>query len=82
MAAAIAGKHAPGSTLTYHDVDGEKEWFEKYGNNGYGYGPSEYKVYISRAIPSNHKYIAIEVGEESAIIGKSQGRGSLNWSLK
>jgi len=82
LAAAIAGKHAPGSTLTYHDVDGEKEWFEKYGNNGYGYGPSEYKVYISRAIPSNHKYIAIEVGEESAIIGKSQGRGSLNWSLK
>lgn len=82
LAAAKAGKHAPGSTLTYHDVDGEKEWFAKYGNNGYGFGPSEYKVYISRAIPSKHLYIAIEEGGEDFILGASRTGGGLNWSLK
>ena len=82
MAAAKAGKHAPGSTLTYHDVEGEKEWFDRYGSNGYGFGPSEYKVYISRAIPSKHLYIAIEEGAEDFILGASRTGGGLNWSLK
>ena len=82
LAAAKAGKHAPGSTLTYHDVEGEKEWFDRYGSNGYGFGPSEYKVYISRAIPSKHLYIAIEEGAEDFILGASRTGGGLNWSLK
>lgn len=79
-AAAKDGKHAPGSTLTYHDVDGEQEWFAKYGNNGYGFGPIQYRVYVSRSIPSNPQYLATEIGsdQEEFMLGQT----SLNWSLK
>lgn len=78
-AAAKAGKHAPGSILIYHDVDGEQEWFKKYGNYGYDFGPTEYRVYISRAIPSNHLYMATEIGsrQEEFMLGQT----NLNWIL-
>ena len=80
-AAAKAGKHAPGSSLTYHDVEGEKAWFRDYGYNDGTFGPTQYRVYISRAIPSNHRYIATEVGSyQEEMLRNSTGSGSLNWS--
>ena len=83
-AAAKAGKHAPGSTLIFHDVEGEKEFFKQVGYNERDFhGPIEYRVYVSRAISADQpKYMAIRVGEEDSIVPASQGRGSLNWSLK
>ena len=83
-AAAKAGKHAPGSTLIFHDVEGEKEFFKQVGYNERDFhGPIEYRVYVSRAISADEpKYMAIRVGLEDSIVPASQGRGSLNWSLK
>ena len=83
-AAAKAGKHAPGSTLIFHDVEGEKEFFKQVGYNERDFhGPIEYRVYVSRAISADQpKYMAIRVGVEDSIVPASQGRGSLNWSLK
>ena len=78
-AAAKAGKHAPGSSLTYHDVEGEKAWFRDYGYNDGTFGPTQYRVYISRAISDRPMYIASEIGsrQEEFMLGQAD----LNWSL-
>lgn len=80
-ASAKAGEHAPGTILIFHDVEGEKEFFKQVGYSDQGFfGPTEYRVYVSRAIPSDHKYLAAEIGsrQEEFMLGQT----SLNWSLK